>query len=193
LSRSGVPSRGDARTRRRARGRGQEREETLRKTRGREEKLEEKRRKTRERRGGRRGETFFFFLGVARVHLIYRTLRNAEGTTPKLNHYPSEALALRRALRPRVASCDAPALRPYELRRVPTTLRRFPTMLRCFSTMLRCFPTTLQCFSTMLRRIFTMSRRTEGLDRFRGLPSYTRFGRSDRTQKRHGTPRSALT
>jgi len=29
--------------------------------------------------------------------------------------------------------------------------------------------------------------RTEGLDRFRGLPSYTRFGQSDRTQKRHGT------
>jgi len=29
--------------------------------------------------------------------------------------------------------------------------------------------------------------RTEGLDRFRGLPSYVRFGRSDRTQKRHGT------
>jgi len=28
---------------------------------------------------------------------------------------------------------------------------------------------------------------TEGLDRFRGLPSYARFGRSDRTQKRHGT------
>jgi len=98
-------------------------------------------------------------LGVARVHLIYQTLRNAEGTTPKLNHYPSEAPALRRALRPRVASCDAPALRPYELRRVPTTLRRFPTMLRCFSTM-------LQRFSTMLRRIFTMLRRTAGLDRF---------------------------
>ena len=115
-------------------------------------------------------------LGVARVHLIYRTLRNAEGTTPKLNHYPSEAPALRRALRPRVASRDAPALRPYKLRRIPTTLRRFPTMLRCFST--------------MLRRIFTMLRRTEGLDRFRGLPSYTRFGRSDRTQKRHGTTRT---
>ena len=48
LSRSGVPSRGDARTRRRARGRGREHEETLRKTRGREEKLEEKRRKKRE-------------------------------------------------------------------------------------------------------------------------------------------------
>ena len=28
---------------------------------------------------------------------------------------------------------------------------------------------------------------TEGLDRFRGLPSYARFGRSDHTQKRHGT------
>ena len=26
---------------------------------------------------------------------------------------------------------------------------------------------------------------TEGLDRFRGLPSYARFGQSDRTQKRH--------
>ena len=112
-------------------------------------------------------------LGVARVHLIYRTLRNAEGTTPKLNHYPSEAPALRQALRPRIASRDAPALRPYELRRIPTMLRRFPTMLRCFST--------------MLRRIFTMLQRTEGLDRFRGLPLYTRFGRSDRTQKRHGT------
>ena len=29
--------------------------------------------------------------------------------------------------------------------------------------------------------------RTEGLDRFRGLSSYTRFSRSDHTQKRHGT------
>jgi len=85
------------------------------KTRGQEEKLEEKRRKMRERRGGRRGETFFFFIGVARVHLIYQTLRNAEGTTLKLNHYPSEAPALRRALRPRVASHDTPALRPYKL------------------------------------------------------------------------------
>ena len=73
-------------------------------------------------------------LGVARVHLIYRTLRNAEGTTPKLNHYPSEAPALRRALRPRVASRNAPALRPYELRRVPTScdasLRRCDVSLR---------------------------------------------------------------
>jgi len=34
LSRSGVPSRGDVRTRRRARGRGREREETLRKREG---------------------------------------------------------------------------------------------------------------------------------------------------------------
>ena len=41
-------------------------------------------------------------------------------TTPKLNHYPSEAPPLRRALRPRVASRDAPVLRPYELRRFPT-------------------------------------------------------------------------
>jgi len=31
---------------------------------------------------------------------------------------------------------------------------------------------------------------TEGLDRFRGLPSYARFGRSNHTQKRHGTPLS---
>ena len=31
--------------------------------------------------------------------------------------------------------------------------------------------------------------RMEGLDRFRGLPLYARFGRSDRTQKRHGTAR----
>jgi len=29
--------------------------------------------------------------------------------------------------------------------------------------------------------------RTEGLDRFQGLPSYARFGRSDHTQKRHRT------
>jgi len=33
-------------------------------------------------------------VGVARVHLIYRTLRNTEGVAPKLNHYPSEAPAL---------------------------------------------------------------------------------------------------
>ena len=91
-----------------------------------------------------RGDLLLFF-GVARVHLIYRTLRNAEGTTPKLNHYPSEAPALR----PHVASCDTPALRPYELRHFSTTLRRFPTMLRCFST-------TLRCIFTMLRCIFTM-------------------------------------
>jgi len=169
LSRSGVPSKGDARTRRRARGRGREREETL-------GKREGKRRNSRRREEKREsdevedeGRPSFFRLGVARVHLIYRTLRNAEGTTPKLNHYPSEAPALR----PHVASRDAPALRPYELRRVPTTLRRFPMMLRRFST--------------MLRRIFMMLRRTEGLDRFRGLPSYARFGQSDRTQKRHGT------
>jgi len=175
-----VPSRGDARTRRRARGRGREREETLRKTRGQEEKLEEKRRKNaRATRWKTRGD-LLLCLGVARVHLIYRTLRNAEGTTPKLNHYPSEAPALRWALRPRVASRDAPALRPYELRRVPTTLRRIFMMLRRFSTMLR-------RFSTMLRRFSTMLRRTAGLDRFRGLPSYARFGRSDHTQKRHGT------
>jgi len=127
-------SRGDARTRRRARGRGREREETLRKRKGerrnsrrREEKCESDEVEDE----GRRSCS----LGVARVHLIYRTLRNVEGTTPKLNHYPSEALALQWALRPRVASCDAPVLRPYELRRVPTMLR---------------------CFSTMLRRIFTM-------------------------------------
>jgi len=31
--------------------------------------------------------------------------------------------------------------------------------------------------------------RMEGLDRFRGLPLYARFGQSDRTQKRHGTVR----
>jgi len=94
------------------------------KTRGQDKKLEGKTRKAQGQRGGRRGETFFFCLGVARVHLIYQTLRNAEGTTPKLNHYPSEAPALRRALRPHVASRDAPALRPYELRRsCASTLR----------------------------------------------------------------------
>jgi len=143
-----------------------EREETLRK---REGKRRNSRRREEKNARATRGD-LLLCLGVARVHLIYRTLRNAEGTTPKLNHYPSKAPALR----PRVASRDAPALRPYELRRVPTTLRRFPTMLRCFST--------------MLRRIFMMLRRTEGLDRFRGLPSYARFGQSDRTQKQHGTP-----
>ena len=67
------------------------------KTRGREEKLEEKEKKNaRATRWKTRGD--LLLLGVARVHLIYRTLRNAEGTTPKLNHYPSEAPALRRAL-----------------------------------------------------------------------------------------------
>jgi len=95
------------------------------KTRGREEKLEEKRKSDEVEDEGRPSS---FFLGVARVHLIYQTLRNVEGTTLKLNHYPSEAPALRRVLQPRVASCDAPALRPYKLRCFLTTLRRFFTM-----------------------------------------------------------------
>jgi len=51
------------------------------------------------------------YLGVARVHLIYRTLRNAEGATPKLCYYPSEAPVLR----PCVATRDAPVLQPYKL------------------------------------------------------------------------------
>jgi len=100
-------------------------------------------------------------LGVARVHLIYWTLRNAEGTTPKLNHYPSEAPALRRALRPcvascdapalrpRIASCDAPALRPYKLRRVPTSfdvsLRRCDVSLRCCDVSSRCCDVSSRC------------------------------------------------
>jgi len=121
-------------------------------------------------------------LGVARVHLIYRTLRNAEGTTAKLNHYPSEAPALRRALRPRVASCNAPALRPYELRCVPTSCDVSLRVATC--------PYDVAMFlydvATYLHDVLML--RTEGLDRFRGLPSYVRFGQSDRTQKRHGTP-----
>jgi len=74
-----------------------------------------------------RGDLLLCF-GVARVHLIYRTLRNAEGTTPKLNHYPSEAPGLQQALQPRIASYDAPALQPYELQHFPTTLQRIFTM-----------------------------------------------------------------
>jgi len=34
--------------------------------------------------------------------------------------------------------------------------------------------------------------RTEGLDWFRGLPSYVRLGRSDHTQKQHRTARSSI-
>ena len=79
--------------RRRARGRGREREETLRKREGKRRnsrRREEKRESDEVEDEGRPSSC----LGVARVHLIYRTLRNAEGTTPKLNHYPSEAPAL---------------------------------------------------------------------------------------------------
>jgi len=96
-------------------------------------------------------------LGVARVHLIYRTLRNAEGVTPKLNHYPSEAPALQWVLQLRIVSCDAPALRPYRL---------------------RCFPYDV---ATYLHNVLMLC--AEGLDQFRGLPSYARFGRSDCTRK----------
>jgi len=85
-------------------------------------------------------------LGVARVHLIYRTLRNAEGTTPKLNHYPSEAPALRR-------SCASTL-------RVAT----FPYDVAMF----------LYDVATYLHDVLML--RTEGLDRFRGLPSYARLG-----------------
>jgi len=156
LSCSGVPSRGNARTRRRARGRGREHEETLRKREGKRRNSRRREEKCKSDEVEDKGRPFFFRLGVARVHLIYRTLRNAEGTTPGLNHYPSEAPALRRALRPRVASRDAPALRPYELRCFSTTLRRFSTTLRRIFTMLRCIFTMLRCIFTMLRCIFTM-------------------------------------
>jgi len=51
-------------------------------------------------------------LGVARVHLIYWTLRNAEGATPKLHCHFSEALALwwalRQVLQPHIASHNTP-------------------------------------------------------------------------------------
>jgi len=87
-------SRGDARTRRRARGRGQEREETLRKREGERRNSRRREEKHESDKVEDEGRPSSFFLGVARVHLIYRTLRNAEGTTPKLNHYPSEAPAL---------------------------------------------------------------------------------------------------
>jgi len=36
------------------------------------------------------GRPSSFCFGVARVHLIYRTLRKVEGATPKLSHYPSQ-------------------------------------------------------------------------------------------------------
>jgi len=129
-------SRGEPKTR----GRTQrERDEDRENARTRQETRGENKKSARATRWKTRGD-LLFCLGVARVHLIYRTLRNAEGTTQKLNHYPSEAPALQRALRPRIASHDAPALRPYKLRRVPT-------MLRCFSTMLRCFLYDVAMFS----------------------------------------------
>jgi len=125
------------------------------KMRGRDKKLEGKTRKAQGQRGGRRGETFFCCLGVARVHLIYRTLRNAEGTTPKLNHYPSEAPALRQALRPHIASRNAPALQPYELRRVPTSC---DVSLRCCDVSLRRCDVSLRRCDVSLRRCDVSSR-----------------------------------
>jgi len=116
-SSGGEPKMGGGRTRR-ERDEGREDVRTRQETRG------ENKKSARATRWKTRGDLLFFFFWVARVHLIYQTLRNAEGTTPKLNHYPSEAPALRL----RVTSCDAPALRPYELRRFSTTLRRIFTM-----------------------------------------------------------------
>jgi len=132
-------SRGEPKTR----GRTQrERDEDREDTRTRQEtRGENKKKSARATRWKTRGD-LLLFLGVARVHLIYRTLRNAEGTTPKLNHYPSKAPALRRALRPHVASCDAPALRPYELRRVPTSC---DVSLRHCDVSLRCCDVSSQC------------------------------------------------
>jgi len=57
----------------------------------RQETRGENKKSTRATRWKTRGD-LLLVLGVARVHLIYWTLRNAEGTTPKLSHYPSEAL-----------------------------------------------------------------------------------------------------
>jgi len=90
-------------------GTQRERDEDRENARTRQETRGENKKSARATRWKTRGD-LLLRLGVARVHLIYQTLRNAEGTTPKLNHYPSEAPALRRALRPCVASCDAPAL-----------------------------------------------------------------------------------
>jgi len=118
-----------------------ERDEDRENARTRQETRGENKKSARATRWKTRGD-LLFCLGVARVHLIYQTLRNAEGTTPKLNRYPSEAPALQRALRPHVASCNAPALRPYELQRVPTScdvsLRRCDVSLRCCDVSSRC-------------------------------------------------------
>jgi len=92
-------------------------------------------------------------LGVARVHLIYRTLRNAEGTTPKLNHYPSEAPALRRSC----ASTLRVATFLYDVATFPYDVVMF-----------------LYDVATYLHDVLML--RTEGLDRLRGLPSYARLG-----------------
>ena len=131
-------SRGEPKTRGRTQ---QERNEDREDARTRQETRGENKKSARATRWKMRGD-LLLFLGVARVHLIYRTLRNAEGTTPKLNHYPSEAPALRWALRLRVASCDAPALRPYELRRFPTScnvsLQRCDVSLRCCDVSSQC-------------------------------------------------------
>jgi len=83
-------SRGEPKTRGRTqRERDKDREDA----RMRQETRGENKKSARATRWKTRGD-LLLLLGVARVHLIYRTLRNAEGTTPKLNHYPSEALAL---------------------------------------------------------------------------------------------------
>ena len=99
-------------------------------------------------------------LGVARVHLIYRTLRRHNSETKPLplrsSGASTGASTACRELRRSCASTLRVATFPYEL-------QHFPTTLRCFLYDIAMF-------------------HTEGLDQFRGLPSYARFGRSDRTQ-----------
>jgi len=71
------------------------------------------------------------------------------------------------------------------LHTVATYLHTVATYLHTVATYLHTVATYLHTVATYLHDVVML--RTEGLDRFRGLPSYARFGRSDRTQKRHGT------
>jgi len=72
---------------------------------------------------------------------------------------------------------------PYDIAMFPYDVAMFPYDV---ATFLHDVATFLHDVATFLHDVLML--RTEGLDRFRGLPSYTRFGRSDHTQKQYGTP-----
>ena len=100
------------------------------------------------------------------------------------------ASTARRELRRSCASTLRVATFLYDVATFPYDVAMFPYDVAMFPYDVAMFPYDVAMFlydvATYLHDVLML--RMEGLDRFQGLPSYARFGRSDRTQKRHGTP-----